>query len=126
MRLMRNEQGAPPPLILHQRLWRVRALDRAARYWLCRLTGSEYRLPRYERASKTAAQRAAMHEACKSFLGSRSPNEHVARHYRERVRQTLLRNPRVSQAEKNALSERGAYSTPEDEAHVAAAAAAAD
>ena len=91
MRLIRNFQGEPKPLIMHPRLAHVRKFDRAVRFWFCVFTRLEYRLPRYERSRKTPEQLAARREACRAFLGSRSPNPEVARRYQERARQSLLK-----------------------------------
>ena len=92
MRLIRNIQGEPKPLIMHPRLLWLRKFDRAVRFWFCFFTfrGMKYRLPRYERSRKTPEQKAAEYEACRTFLGSRSPNPEVARRYQERARQSLL------------------------------------
>ena len=90
MRLIRNIQGEPKPLIMHQRLVHVRKFDRTVRFWFCVFTRLEYRLPKYERSRLTPEQKAAEYEACRTFLGSRSPNPEVARRYQERARQSLL------------------------------------
>ena len=92
MPLIRNIQGKPLPLIMHRRLRLLRRFDRAVRFWFCVFTfrGMKYRLPRYERSRQTPEQQAAELEACRTFLGSRSPNPEVARRYQERARQSLL------------------------------------
>ena len=92
MRLIRNIQGEPKPLIMHPRLARVRTFDRAVRFWFCFFTfrGMKYKSPKYERSQQTPEQKAAEYEACRTFLGSRSPNPEVARRYQERARQSLL------------------------------------
>ena len=90
MRLIRNIQGEPKPLIMHQRLLWLRKMDRAVRFWFCVFTRLEYRLPKYERSRLTPEQEAAEYEACRTFLGSRSPNTEVARRYQELARQSLL------------------------------------
>ena len=90
MRLIRNIQGEPKPLIMHPRLLWLRKFDRAVRFWFCVFTRLEYRLPKYERSRLTPEQKAAEYEACRTFLGSRSPNPEVARRYQERARQSLL------------------------------------
>ena len=92
MRLIRNIAGEPRPLIMHPRLRRVRKFDRAVRYRFHRFIGTDYRSPRYERSKKTPEQQAEVREACRNFLGSRSPNPQVAAKYRERARQALLRD----------------------------------
>ena len=92
MPLIRNIQGKPKPLIMHPRLARLRKIDRSVRFWFCVFTfrGMKYRLPRYERSRQTPEQQAAEREACRTFLGSRSPNPEVAQRYQERARQSLL------------------------------------
>ena len=90
MPLIRNIEGKPLPLIMHQRLRRVRKFDRAARRRFCKFAGLTYKSPGYERSRKTPEQEAELREACRTFLGSRSPNLEVAQRYQERARQSLL------------------------------------
>ena len=92
MRLIRNISGEPKPLIMHPRLRRVRAFDRAVRHRFHRIIGTDYRSPRYERSRLTPEQDADLTEACRNFLGSRSPNPQVAAFYEKRARQALLRD----------------------------------
>ena len=90
MPLIRNIQGKPKPLIMHQRLAHVRTFDRAVRFWYYTFTFRYYKSPKYERARQTPEQQAELREACRNFLGSRSPNPEVAQRYQERARQSLL------------------------------------
>ena len=117
-RLIRNIQGEQWPLIMHPRLYWLRALDRRLRYHTCRMLGLQFRVPRYMTRQRTPAQRARTLLAIEAYVGRRSPDPRLVRYYEERRRLLQLTAPRVSDDAKRLLVAEGPRCSPEDEAHV--------
>ena len=103
MRLIRNIEGEPRPLVLHRRLHRLRVIDQHVRFSVCKVLGLQYHRPRYMNAQRTPEQEADLRLACESFLGVRSTDPRVARYYFEVGRWILLASPNVSDERKRTL-----------------------
>ena len=135
MRLIRNVEGEPWPLILHPRLAWLREADCFVRGSLRRLLGLPWSAPRYLTIERTPEQRADALLACEAFVGAHSPDPRLARYYGELRRLGLLADARVSEERKRCLIGEGPRCSPEDEGYAlslpvggrdVAAAAAAD
>ena len=117
-RLIRNIQGERWPLIMHPRLFWLRALDRRVRHCACRVMGLQFRGPRYMTQRRTPEQRARTLLAIEAYVGRRSPDPRLVRYYEERRRLMQLTADRVSDDAKRLLVAEGPRCSPEDEAHV--------
>ena len=99
--------GGPPPRINDPR-WRHL---RRAWVWLAYLAPWMRRDglfgPSCERPLQTSEERADLLEACRDFIGSRSPNPTLAAFYSERARRGLLADQSVSESYKQLLREEG-------------------
>ena len=94
MRLIRNIQGEPKPLIMHPRLLWLRKFDRAVRFWFCFFTfrGMKYKLPRYERSRKTPEQRLRSMRRAGHSWGAAHRTRKLRVAIRNAPRQSLLQN----------------------------------
>ena len=108
MRLIRNIEGEPRPLIMHPRLFWVREADCFVRDGVRRRLGLPWRAPRYMAVERTPEQRADALLACEAFIGAHSPDPRLARYYSELRRLGVLANPKVSEKRKMAPDRRGA------------------
>lgn len=116
-RLIRNTEGEPRPLIMHRRLYRLRALDQRVRLAVCKAMGWEYRRPRYLAPQRTPEQDAETRLAIEAFVGQRSPDPRLVRYFSERTRLMQLADPMVSDDAKRRLDAEGPRCSPADEAH---------
>ena len=107
MRLIRNIEGEPRPLIMHPRLFWVREADSFVRDLFCNILGRYSRRPRYMTAEQTPEQHARTLLACEAFMGAMSPEPRLARYYLERSRLGMLADPTVSEARKRELVAEG-------------------
>lgn len=117
-RLIRNIEGERPPLIMHRRMYRVRALDQRLRFVACKALGLKYRRPRYMNSQRTPEQEADLALACESFIGVRSPDPRVARYYFEVGRWILLADPSISDERKRSLLAEGPRCSRDDMVYV--------
>ena len=117
MRLIRNIEGEPRPLIMHPRLFWVREADSFVRDLFCNILGRYSRRPRYMTAEQTPEQHARTLLACEAFMGAMSPEPRLARYYLERSRLGMLADPTVSEARKRELVAEGPRCVPADEAY---------
>ena len=115
--LIRNIEGEPRPLIMHRRLSWLRTVDSVVRRRVCLALGIPRRGPRYLRTRRTPEQRARTRLAIEAYLGMRSPDPRLARHYRERCRLMELADSTVADDTKRLLVAEGPRCSRDDEAH---------
>ena len=104
MRLIHNEYGKSPPLIMHPWLWFLRSAHINARFIVQAMLGRPRTLPSYCLLQMSPDQEARLYRACENFIGARGSSEpEKALRYKIRSIEGLLDSPTVSDERKEQL-----------------------